>query len=135
MSREPETKGVVVAHADLAEALLRAVEEISGTRGDLAAVSNRDCTPATLERRVEDAVGDGPAVVFVDLGSGSCAHVARRVGRRCGDVIVVTGVNLPLLLDFVFHRRTPLPELVERLGEKARAETRIDLLRDPEVVE
>lgn len=130
MNPEPETSGVVVAHADLAEALLRAVEEISGTRGGVAAVSNHDCTPADLERRVEDAVGDGPAVIFVDLGSGSCAHVARRIGRRSGDVIVVTGVNLPLLLDYVFHRRTPLVELVERLRKKARAETRIDLLQE-----
>lgn len=135
MSGEPETAGVVVAHADLAEALLRAVEEISGTRGELEAVSNRGCSPGDLEQRVEDAVGGGPAVIFVDLGSGSCAHVARRVGRRIGGVVVATGVNLPLLLDFVFHRRTPLPELAGRLREKARAETRIDLLAEPEAVE
>lgn len=135
MSGEPETPGVIVAHADLAEALLRAVEEISGTRGGLEAVSNRECSPAELERRVGDAVGDGPAVIFVDLGSGSCAHVARRVGRRIDEVVVVTGVNLPLLLDFVFHRRTPLPELAERLEEKARDETRVDLLKQTEAVE
>ena len=34
---------------------------------------------------------------------------------------VVSGVNLPVLLDFVFHRDMPLAALVERLVEKGRA--------------
>ena len=33
---------------------------------------------------------------------------------------MVCGVNLPILLDFVFHRDVPLDELVTRLVEKGR---------------
>ncbi|MDP2497576.1 MAG: hypothetical protein Q8W44_06215 [Candidatus Palauibacterales bacterium] len=135
MSGGRETVGVIVAHADVAGALVRAVEEISGIRGALVPLSNRECTPRELERRVEDSIRPGPAVVFVDLGSGSCAHVGRRVGRRGGDVAVITGVNLPMLLDFVFHREMPLPELAERLEQKARAETKVDLFVGEEAVE
>lgn len=135
MSGARETAGVVVAHADLAGALVRAVEEISGIRGALVPLSNRDCTPDELERRVADSVRPGPAVVFVDLGSGSCAHVGRRVGRLVHDVAVITGVNLPMLLDFVFHREMPLAELAERLERKARAETKVDLYVGEEAVE
>jgi len=135
MSEGRDTVGVIVAHADVAGALVRAVEGISGIRGALVPLSNRDCTPEELERRVEDSVGAGPAVVFVDLGSGSCAHVGRRVGRRAGDVAVITGVNLPMLLDFVFHREMPLAELAERLERKARAETRVDLFAGRGAVE
>lgn len=135
MNQGRETVGVIVAHADVAGALVRAVEGISGIRDALVPLSNRDCTPEELERRVADSVGPGPAVVFVDLGSGSCAHVGRRVGRRAGDVAVITGVNLPMLLDFVFHRDMPLPELAERLERKAHSEMRVELFADREAVE
>ena len=40
--------------------------------------------------------------------------------REYGDRAVVCGVNLPILLDFVFHRDMPLDELVERLLDKGR---------------
>lgn len=135
MTEGREAAGVIVAHADVASALVSAVEEISGIRGALVALSNRECAPEELERRLADSVRPGPAVVFVDLGSGSCAHVGRRVGRRAGDVAVITGVNLPMLLDFVFHRGLPLAELSERLEEKARSETRVELFADREAVE
>jgi mannose/fructose-specific phosphotransferase system component IIA len=34
---------------------------------------------------------------------------------------VVAGVNLPMLLEFVFHDDLPLEELVQRVQEKGRA--------------
>ena len=42
--------------------------------------------------------------------------VARGSDRRA----VVCGVNLPVLLDFVFHRDLPMEELVPRLVAKGR---------------
>ena len=119
--------GVVVAHADLARALVEAVERISGVEGVLHPLSNDSCTPEELQRRVRECSGDGPAVVFVDLASGSCAFAARRVGRSCSGVAVVSGVNLPMLLDFVFHRDMELPALVSRVVEKGRAGAEMDV--------
>lgn len=116
-----EVVGVVVAHADVGEALVRAVEGISGVRGALRPVSNQRCTPSELERRVEEAVGEGPGVVFVDMASGSCAFASRRVAARTDRIAVVTGVSLPMLLDFVFHREMSPGELAERVVGKGRA--------------
>ena len=96
-------RGVVVAHGGLAEALVAAVAEISGERERLVPVTNHGCDRASLEERVASAVGDEPAVVFVDMASGSCMlAVLRRLRSRPG-VSVVTGVNLAMLLDFVFQ--------------------------------
>ena len=117
---EGRVVGVVVAHADVAEALVRAVEGISGVESGLLPVSNARCTPEALRRRVEEAVGDRPAVVFVDLASGSCAFAGRKVAGELADVSVVTGVNLPMLLDFVFHRDMPPERLAERVVGKGR---------------
>ena len=110
-----EVRGILVGHGKLADGMLDAVAGITGSREGLTPVDNGIMTPEALEEHVEALVGDGPSVVFVDLPSGSCAFVARRLQYRHPRVAVVCGVNLPLLLDFVFHRTLPLEEVVERL--------------------
>ena len=116
-------RGVVLAHASLAEGLVSSVRAISGVEGGaLVALSNEGCGPESLQALVDAALpGEGPAIVFTDLGSGSCAFTARRIALQRPDTGIVTGVNLSVLLDFVFHRELPLAELVERLVEKGRA--------------
>lgn len=112
--------GVVVAHSDLAEALVRAVERIAGESGALMPVSNEGKGPEEVRRAVETACEAGPTVVFTDLASGSCGLAARFAAARGRQVAVVSGANLPMLLDFVFHRRMALEALVERLVRKGR---------------
>jgi mannose PTS system EIIA component len=107
-------RGVVVCHGRLAEALVDAAEQISGVTGALTAVSNTGCDRGTLEQRVAEAVGEGPTVVFVDLASGSCLFaVLNRLHTNTASK-VVTGVNLAMLVDFVFHRTLPLNEAAAR---------------------
>lgn len=114
-------RGVVVTHARLGEALIEAAEEVSGVHDALVAVSNRGCTPDVLRELVASAVGEGPVVLFVDLAAGSCGFASRAAVRTRGESAIVTGVSLPILLDFLFHRDLPLAELTARLVEKGRA--------------
>jgi mannose/fructose-specific phosphotransferase system component IIA len=110
---------VVVCHGQLAQALVDAVREIVGEDGGLVAISNEGCSTEELERRIAPQLeGDAPIVVFSDLPSGSCTFAARHLARARGEVGVVGGVNLPMLLDFVFHRTWALPDLLERLRSK-----------------
>lgn len=115
MNRHQEVLGVLVGHGKLAEGLLDAVGEITGSREGLQSLDNTGLTPESLEQRIAKLAEGGPCVVFVDLPSGSCAFAARRLRARQEQVAVVCGVNLPLLLDFVFHRTLPLDEIIERL--------------------
>jgi mannose/fructose-specific phosphotransferase system component IIA len=109
-----ELRGVVVCHGGLAQALVDAAESISGVTGVLRPVSNSGCDRDALERRVSEAVNGRPAVVFVDLASGSCLFaVLKRLGVLPG-VTVVTGVNLAMLVDFVFHASLTPAEAAER---------------------
>jgi mannose/fructose-specific phosphotransferase system component IIA len=108
-------QGILVGHRGLAEGMLEAVEEITGFREGLAPLDNSGLTPEALERALDELAGDRPSVVFVDLPSGSCAFAARRLRHRRPHMAVVCGVNLPLLLDFMFHRSLPLDDIVERL--------------------
>ena len=116
--------GIVVAHATLAASLVAAAEGISGIRDALVPISNEGASPERLAAAVADAIGGRPAILFTDLGSGSCGFVCRSIARVEADVAVVTGVNLPMLLDFLFHRDLPSVELVLRVTEKGRAEVR-----------
>jgi mannose/fructose-specific phosphotransferase system component IIA len=117
-----ELRGVVVCHGPLAGALVQAAEQISGLCGVLVPVSNTGCDRETLEARVLGAVGGKPAVVFVDLASGSCLIAVLKRLRSEQLVKVVTGVNLAMLVDFVFHRSLSPADAATRAaaaGEKS----------------
>lgn len=112
-----ELRGVIVSHAAVAEALVAAVATITGIEGALVAVSNEGCGSEALSERLSAAVGTGPTVLFVDLPGGSCLTSAARYAKRHADVAVVTGVNLAMLLDFVFHRDVPPATAAQRAAE------------------
>ena len=116
-----EVQGVVVAHGNLARCLVETTESISGVAGALLPISNAGCSPDVLAERIREAVGRRTALVFVDLASGSCAHAARIVSGEGVGAPVVSGVNLPMLLDFVFHRDLCVSDLAQRAVEKGRA--------------
>jgi len=122
MSEARSVRGVVVAHGPMARAMVDAVGRIAGDAADaLVPLSNESLGPAELKAALERVIGDDPAIVFTDLLSGSCGMAAVSSCRERGRRAVVCGVNLPMLLDFVFHAEMPMEELVERVMVKGRA--------------
>jgi len=114
-------RGVILAHGGMAAGLLDAVSRISGmAEGALVAVSNHGKSPEVLKAEVESLLEEGPTIVFTDLPSGSCAITARICSGEVREAAVVFGVNLPVLLDFVFHRDLQIHQLVPRLLKKGR---------------
>jgi mannose/fructose-specific phosphotransferase system component IIA len=109
-----ELRGIIVSHAAVAQALVAAVRAITGIDSALTAVSNEGCGTEQLAERLRDAVGEGPALLFVDLPGGSCMTSSTRYARQHADIAVVTGVNLAMLLDFVFHRNITPEEAARR---------------------
>ena len=109
--------GVVVGHGTVAAALAQAAEEISGIHGVLVPVSNSGCDRDSLESRLVAAVGERPALVFVDLASGSCLFAAMRKLSSRDNVRVITGVNLAMLLEFLFHRDEEITAAARRAAE------------------
>ena len=109
--------GVVVSHGALSEALVDAVNRITGDAEALVAVSNDGCSRDSLVDRVQRAVGGRQCLMFVDLPGGSCFHAALRFKHECPSVAVVAGVNLAMLLDFVQHRDRSLTDAAARAAE------------------
>jgi mannose/fructose-specific phosphotransferase system component IIA len=117
--------GIVVAHGGLAASLVEAAEGISGIQGALVPISNAELGPEALRSRVESSIGSDPAIVFTDLASGSCTLASRAVGRDRSSVAVVTGVSLPMLLDFLFHRDLVPADLARRIARKGQDGIRV----------
>ena len=118
----PTIRGVVIAHGPMATAMVDAVRRIAGERADvLVPVSNDGKGPEELRNELEGLVGEDEAVVFTDLLAGSCGMAAMSSCRNRERRAVVAGVNLPMLLEFVFHGDLPLDELVERVQDRGRA--------------
>ncbi len=109
-----DLRGIIVSHAAVAQALVTAVGAITGVQDALTGISNEGCGTAELGERLRAAIGEGPAVVFVDLPGGSCFTSSVRYAKHHAEIAVVTGVNLAMLLDFVFHRNVTPAEAARR---------------------
>ncbi|MDD3643355.1 MAG: hypothetical protein PHQ19_07840 [Candidatus Krumholzibacteria bacterium] len=122
--------GIIVTHGNLAEELLATVEMIVGKTHDFYAMSGSDLCDENVAQRIGDLVTDSGrerrAVVFVDYFGGSCSAATIRATREYSDVRVISGVNLPILLDFVNKQDTyGLEEIVDHLLHRGRESIRV----------
>ena len=112
---------VVAGHGTFAAGIVSAVQQITGRGDRFVAVSNEGQGGAELEERLAELVeAVGASVVFTDLPAGSCSLAARRLQRRRPGMLLVTGVNLPLLLDVAMADGGDPAEVVRAALERGR---------------
>ena len=112
---------LVIGHAEYAAGLVSAVGAITGRGGLLVPLTNSDAGVDEIERRLAEAAdATGARVIFTDLPAGSCAFAARRLLRSRPEMIVVTGVTLPALIDYVFHAELPPTDAADHACEMGR---------------
>ena len=119
---------LIVTHADLAQGLVHAAERVVGPVEDVTLLSNeglsRDDLEDAIESRVQGWLHGG--LLLTDFWGGSCHTCGASAVRRHGEVVIVTGINLPLLLDYLHNRdRLGVSELAERLQQKGRDSIRV----------
>ena len=121
MSSADRVRGIVVGHGDMPRGLVDAVRHIAGSAADgLVPLSNEGKGPQQLVTELDELAGNQVVIVFTDLRSGSCGTAAAYSCRDKERRAVICGVNLPMLLDFVFHTDLSLDQLVDRLVAKGR---------------
>lgn len=110
---------IVAAHGHLAEGLVASSAMIAGPQEDLVAVTfDPSEGPDDLLAKYASAVEASPSEEFlflVDLLGGSPYNAAARFAAARPDADVVTGVNLPMLVEVLGRRMlgATLAELVE----------------------
>jgi len=119
---------LLVMHADLSSALLRAASQVYGDVGGAETLSNEGLSKDDLEAKIEDRVSGWKqgGLVFTDFFGGSCHLCGLRAAREHGDIVVISGLNLPILLDYLHNRdKFGVRELAERLQKKGQDSIRL----------
>lgn len=115
---------VIVTHGKMAPGLLDAVRMITGIEEGLYAVSlNEEDDVEGLMGRIDDCLESldpqQGAMLFVDLYGASPFNASARLALSSSrDIEVITGVNLPMLVELVMQREDlSLSELAEMAVE------------------
>ena len=121
---------MIIAHGALAGELINSVAMIMGRVPLLRAVGlGSEQSLDDLKREIEEAWqelergGAGQILVLVDMFGGSCSNVAARLvcDSEPGQVAVVTGVNLPMVLEASIDRDLyEFKDLVDRVVKAGR---------------
>ena len=124
----PRVPALLVMHADLSAALLRAAEKVYGPVEGVDVLSNEGLSRDALERAIDQRVASWASggLVLTDFWGGSCHLCGVSATRGRTEVAVVSGLNLPSLLDYLPNRDHYEPgALAERLQKKGQDSIRV----------
>lgn len=115
---------VLVTHSGLATALKRSAEMIVGAVDvvSLVELEQGDQADDIMARVVHavDSVNAGGAIIMTDLFGGTPSNMAMSFLKE-GSIEVVTGVNLPMIIEFFSKReRLTVAELAKELQNSGR---------------
>src|SRR5215831_13793554 len=115
-------RAIVMGHGDFAAGLISAVEQITGRGRVLLPLPVKQLGVEDIEVQLrEKLLASGIRVIFTDLQAGSCTMASRKILRGMDDAVLVAGVNLPTLLDFVFADNVPPVEAARHAAERGKA--------------
>ncbi len=115
-------RAIVIGHGDFSAGLVSAVDQICGMAGRLVSLSMVGLTPEDIESSIRAALArTGARVIFTDLPAASATLVARRILKDDPGVVLVSGVNLATLLDFVFNTEASPTEAARSAAERGKA--------------
>ncbi len=117
----PAARAIVVGHGELSAGLASAVQQITGMADRFICLSNTGMAPGDIELALRSHLAQGVSVIFTDLPAGSATLAARRVARDRPELVLVSGVNLATLLEFVCSSATSPGDAARSAAERGRA--------------
>ena len=122
MSESSGVRALVAGHGDFAAGLISAVEAVTGRGEMLEPIQVKGLCGEDIQQLLRERLrATGALVIFTDLQAGSCTMAARRLLREEGQVLLVSGTNLPMLLDFVMSSTSSAVEAAHAAVERARS--------------
>ena len=122
MSEPAGIRALVAGHGDFAAGLISAVEAVTGLGELLEPIQVKGLCGEDIQQLLSERLqSTGARVIFTDLQAGSCTMAARRLLRDQTQVVLVSGTNLPMLLDFVMSSATSVSDAARTSVDRARS--------------
>lgn len=113
---------IVASHGQFAKYALDSAEMVVGKQENCGVLT------VSMDLTLEDAVKQmdeefnrldrsAGTVILVDILGGTPSNVSGRLALTHEDVLVISGLNLPLLIDLLMNRERSLEEIAESLEE------------------
>lgn len=101
---------LVVTHGEVGSAIVEAGERIAGRCEQLFALKTANLTPRQIHEKIvklidTEDVSDG-LFILVCLRGGSFWNRAARVAKEFGNVQVISGLNLSMILSFITKHKS-----------------------------
>ena len=116
-------QSLIATHTTLAEGLANAIHFFNSDAANIhyinAYVEDNEFEKALRAKLA--AMEPGNLVILTDLAGGSVNQIAAKLMQEMA-LVLVTGVNFPLVLEMVYQSEDITPELAARIVERARAE-------------
>ena len=121
MSEPTAKRALVAGHGDFAAGLISAVEAVTGRGELLDPIEVKGLCGEDIQTLLRERLKViGATVIFTDLQAGSCTMAARRLLREMPGVLLASGANLPMLLDFVMSSADDAHAAARTAVERAR---------------
>lgn len=101
------TRGIIIGHGRFAREIVNTAEKIVGKQPDIEVISNIGFSSDALCQKIEEVLRSNEkeeAIVFVDLPGGSCTISCYSLLKEYGELNVICGLNLPMLIEFFMLR-------------------------------
>ena len=117
-------RGIIIGHGDFAKAIVSTAEKIVGEQPDIEVISNEGFSCETLSEQIVHVLQEkkeADTLIFLDLPGGSCTISCYTVLKDHRDLNMISGVNLPMMLEFFMLReKHTARELVPILIKKGK---------------
>jgi mannose/fructose-specific phosphotransferase system component IIA len=108
----------ILAHSDIADAMAQGVQKILGPQDNLFTFSNKNESLPVLSEKIQiliDANKNKSVICFSDLKGGSCWTLSKMVQKRNKKMIIISGINLPMLVTYFNNQSSmDLSELIDK---------------------
>ena len=114
----------ILAHEDLAFSLKNTVEKITGTQNSIFPYSNKTEILPIIFEKINNQISELNSdiiFVFVDLVGGSCWSLANMILKENPEIIIIGGVNLPMILSLIInHANLSAEKLIDKILEDSK---------------
>ena len=117
--------GVIVSHGQVATELLAAAETVVGDLSHIAAVSigwhdDVEAAKNEIERAIKNVSGGRGVILLTDMFGGTPTNISAMFLKK-GEVEIVTGVNLPMVIKLASNsKEVSLEDLAHEIEEQGK---------------